>query len=122
MRNNANSGSAPGNRRRIVLALVLAAFMGSPPATASDLAAGKKKARMCAVCHGIDGIAKAPNAPNLAGEAAVYIMEQLLAFRSGKRTHEQMSIIAKGLNDSDIANLAAWYSAIKVTVELPKVD
>jgi cytochrome c553 len=31
-----------------------------------------------------------------------------------------MSIIAQGLSDEDIANVAAYYSAIKVTVELPE--
>jgi cytochrome c553 len=31
-----------------------------------------------------------------------------------------MSIIAEGLNDEDMANVAAWYSKIKITVEMPK--
>jgi cytochrome c553 len=31
-----------------------------------------------------------------------------------------MSIVAKSLTDSDIEELAGWYSAIKVTVEVPK--
>lgn len=37
----------------------------APPAFAADLAAGKKAAQ-CAVCHGQDGIAAIPEAPNLA--------------------------------------------------------
>ncbi|MCP3054246.1 c-type cytochrome [Aurantimonas marianensis] len=92
------------------------------PVTAAELAAGKEKAGMCATCHGIDGIAKAPNAPNLAGTNAFYITEQLKAFRSGARQHQQMSIIASGLSDEDIADLAAWYSAIKVTATMPAVE
>ena len=47
-------------------------------------------------------------------------MAQLKAYRSGKRRHEQMSIVAKMLTDADIDNLAEWYSSIKVTLELPK--
>jgi cytochrome c553 len=31
-----------------------------------------------------------------------------------------MSIVAKELSDDDIKNLAAWYSAIKISVEMPK--
>ncbi|WP_019341758.1 hypothetical protein [Pseudomonas stutzeri] len=31
-----------------------------------------------------------------------------------------MSVIAAGLSDEGIGNLAAWYSAIKVSVKLPK--
>jgi cytochrome c553 len=30
-----------------------------------------------------------------------------------------MSIIARGLSDAQIADLAAWYAALKVTVEVP---
>ena len=30
-----------------------------------------------------------------------------------------MSIIAKDLSDKQIADLAAWYAALKVTVEMP---
>lgn len=89
---------------------------------AADLATGKEKAAMCATCHGLDGIAKAPNAPNLAGTNAFYIAEQLKAFRSGGRQHEQMSIIASGLSDQDIEDLAAWYSAITVTATMPSVE
>lgn len=87
--------------------------------SAADAAAGKQKAQMCAVCHGLDGIAKIPDAPNLAGESPIYITRQLQAFRSGQRQHEQMSIIAQGLSDEDIADLAAWFSSLKITVEMP---
>jgi cytochrome c553 len=87
---------------------------------AADPQAGKKKTALCAVCHGVDGIAKNPDAPNLAGDNANYIIKQLRAFQSGARQHEQMTIIAKGLSDEDVANLAAWYSALKVTVEMPQ--
>ena len=31
-----------------------------------------------------------------------------------------MSIIAEGLSDDDIADLAAWYSALKVTAAMPQ--
>ena len=59
------------------------------------MAAGKKKARLCAVCHGLDGLSKNPEAPNLAGDDAGYIVKQLKAFQSGARQNEQMSIMAR---------------------------
>jgi cytochrome c553 len=102
-----------------VAAILTAAF--ASPALAADPAAGRKvAAATCAVCHGIDGLAKNPEAPHLAGENPTYLIKQLKAFKSGERKHEQMSIIAEGLNDDDMANVAAWYSKIKVTVEMPK--
>ncbi|KAB2874134.1 MAG: cytochrome c [Bauldia sp.] len=75
---------------------------------------------MCRTCHGIDGVAWIPIAPHIAGESSVYLQTQLKAFRSGKRQHEIMSVIAKQLSDEDIANLAAWYSSIEFSVEVPE--
>jgi len=96
--------------------------IGSGTGTASDGAAGKAKAQQCAVCHGIDGLAKRPDAPHLAGESELYLRKQLEAFRSGARQHEIMTIIAEALSDEDIGDLAAWYSSIKVSVELPNAE
>jgi cytochrome c553 len=85
-----------------------------------DPAAGRTKARQCAVCHGIDGVAKRPDAPNIGGESEQYLTRQLEAFRSGERHHEEMSIIAAGLSDQDIADLVAWYSSLKLEVRMPE--
>ncbi len=89
-------------------------------AQAADPALGKQKAKMCQTCHGIDGLARIPTAPHIAGESRVYIVTQLKAFRSGARTHEIMSLIAKDLSDEDIENLAAWYSSIEIEVRIPQ--
>ena len=72
-------------------------------ASANDPQAGRKKAAACKTCHGIDGIAKIPIAPHIAGESKVYLQTQLKAFRSGKRQHEMMSVVAKQLPDEDIS-------------------
>jgi cytochrome c553 len=108
-------------KQRLLLALAsLLLGSASIPALAADLSAAKAKAKMCAACHGIDGIAKVADAPNLAGNGELYLARQLQAFRSGERKHPQMSVIASGLSDEDIAAVTAWYSAIKVSVELPE--
>ena len=103
------------------LCLSAALFLALPaPATAADAKAGRElAAAKCQVCHGIDGIAKIPVAPHLAGENEIYLQTQLKAFRSGKRVHEMMSVVAKDLSDDDIANAAAWYSSIQITVTVP---
>ena len=102
-------------------AALIAAVVGTVPALAADPAAGKKVAQgTCAVCHGVDGIAKNPDAPHLAAENVEYLMRQLKAFKAGERKHEQMSIIAQGLSDEQMANVAAWYSSIKIKAEMPK--
>lgn len=95
----------------------LCLMAGAAPATAADAVAGRGKAAPCAVCHGADGIAVAPDAPNLAGQNELYTATQLRAYRDGTRKHEVMSLMAKPLTDADIDNLAAWFASIKVEVK-----
>ena len=76
-------------------------------------------AQMCSTCHGANGLSTLPNAPNLAGQPAIYVAEQMRAYRSGKRTHEVMNVVAKPLSDADIDALAAWYASIKIEVKTP---
>ncbi len=98
---------------------VLAAVLSLASAShASDLAAGKAKAATaCAVCHGPLGLAMAPNTPHLAGQPQPYLAEQLRNYRSGKRHHEVMSVIAKPLTDPEIDNLSHWFASLQLQVE-----
>jgi cytochrome c553 len=104
----------------VAWAVMLAGTVGCPALQAADAAAGRQKAAMCQTCHGIDGVGKLPDVPHIAGENTEYLVSQLDAFRSGERQHEQMSIIASGLSDEDIADLSAWYSSIQFTVTVPE--
>ncbi len=94
--------------------LVLAA---AAPASAQDVVAGRRvAARVCSGCHGVDGIAKVPEAANLAGQDAGYLSRQLTAFRGGARKNEQMNAIVKTLTPQQIADVTAYYAAVKVEV------
>jgi cytochrome c553 len=98
------------------MALAMAA---ASPTLAGDAAAGRDKAQLCVVCHGLDGVSKNPDAPNLSGQVESYLVRSLKAYKSGERKNEQMSIIAPGLEDQDIADLAAYYASIKIAVTPP---
>ncbi len=98
----------------IAAALALAA-----PAHAGDVRAGRTKAIGCQACHGLDGLSKHPEAPNLAGQIENYLAKALAEYRSGERKNETMVIVAKDLVDEDIANLAAFYAAIQIEVIPP---
>jgi len=89
---------------------ICAAALGSI-AQADEIEAGKLKARSCAVCHGLEGISLNPIAPNLAGQPRMYLVEQLKAYRSGKRDNALMGVIAKPLSDQDISELSSWYAS-----------
>ncbi|MCX2860656.1 cytochrome c [Paucibacter sp. PLA-PC-4] len=99
--------------------LLFIALLAALPAGAQDIAAGRAKAQACAVCHGPLGISSQPDAPHLAGQSAIYLSSQLKAYRSGARLHEVMAVMAKPLSDADIANLAAWYAAIRIEAHAP---
>ncbi len=100
----------------LVPALVAAALSGWSAAHA-DLQAGRQKAQMCATCHGPQGLASMANTPNLAGQPEVYLSEQLKHYRSGRRVHEMMTLIAKPLTDDDIQSLALWYSSQQIELK-----
>ena len=88
-------------------------------AQAADTRAGRQKAITCQACHGLDGLSKHPEAPHLAGQIENYTAKALREYRSGERRHEIMAIVAKGLTDEDISNLAAYYAAIQIEVITP---
>ena len=89
------------------------------PALAADPATARSRAAQCFVCHGADGLAKVPDAPNLAGQNGAYLVKALKDYRSGKREHEVMSMMAKNLSDDDISLVASYFSSIAVTVKAP---
>jgi cytochrome c553 len=83
---------------------------------AGDPSKGKQLAQSCATCHGSNGVATLAEAPNLAGQNEIYLVEQLRNFRNGKRVNEVMNVMSKPLSDEDIDHLAAWYSSISIQI------
>lgn len=76
-----------------------------------DPTAGKALAQNCAACHGDAGVGSNPAWPNIAGQAPEYLVNSLKAFRAGLRKDPMMAGVVRGLSDTDITNLAAFYSA-----------
>jgi cytochrome c553 len=90
------------------------------PALAADPEAGRQVANMCRTCHGLDGYALVPIAPHIGGEPREYLEAQLMAYKTGAREHEMMSIVAAGLSAEQIADVAAWYAAHDAVATLPE--
>ncbi len=104
----------------VAATLLAIAMLFASDSRAADLAAGKARAEaLCQICHGLDGQSTLPDAPHLSGQPEQYLVIQLEAYRSGQRQHPQMTIIARMLSDEDIANVALWYSSIRVSIEMP---
>jgi cytochrome c553 len=106
-----------GCSRALLLVFSLLASTLVISAQANDIEAGNTKAMSCTMCHGANGISQMPGVPHLAGQPAIYVVEQLKNFRSGKRNNEIMNVIAKTLSDKEINDLAAWFESIKIEVK-----
>ncbi len=103
----------------LVPACLLLASAGA--SHAGDVKAGRGKAMMCQACHGLDGLSKTPDAPNIAGQIEPYLVTQLQAFKTGVRKNDAMSVVAPTLSDKDIEDLAAYFAAIEISVgKLPQ--
>lgn len=69
----------------------------------------------CTSCHGEEGNKPIDGMyPKIGGQYADYVEHALLAYRNGTRagaTADVMAAQAKGLNDQQIANLAAYFAS-----------
>lgn len=102
--------------KKIIGLAVIALLASTPTFAAGDAAAGQAKSAICASCHGADGIAVIPGYPNLKGQNAQYIESSLKAYKNKQRSGGNSAVMqpmAAMLNDADMANLAAYYSAMK---------
>ena len=70
-----------------------------------------KVAKVCVTCHGRDGFGTTPLNPNLAGQSSIYLIQQLTAFRDGKRNSEVMNITAASLTDDEIRIISEYYES-----------
>jgi cytochrome c553 len=89
---------------------MIAAF--APQGAAGDATAGRKKAVQCQACHGLDGLAKIPGAPHIAGQVEEYLVKAIRAYRSGARKDEMMTVAVRTLSDEDVEDLAAYYASL----------
>ena len=106
------SGKQSGLRRAVALLAtglpLLACTLSAP---AADPAAGRDKAQICVACHGAGGNSVNPAVPSLAGQPNQFIATQLVMFREGNRKDPQMSPFAANLTNTDLRDLAAYFSS-----------
>jgi len=95
--------------------ILMASLIFTAPVMAGDIDVGKAGATVCAGCHGLDGKSTAPGFPNLAGQDYKYLKVQIENFRNKSRTGGQAALMygmVAGLSDTDIDNLATYFSSL----------
>jgi cytochrome c553 len=94
----------------------LAALSTPVRGRAADVEAGKQKTAVCVPCHGENGNSTNPAVPSLAAQPALYTYYQLLMFREGQRVNPQMSAVTANLSNTDMQEIAAYYTEQKPVV------
>ena len=78
------------------------------------IATGRQRAILCQNCHGDDGNSTQLEVPNLAGQNAGYLLEQINRFASGDRKDFVMNQLAENFTTEDKINLAIFYYSMPV--------
>ena len=103
-------------RTALTLALAAIALICGPAAAESlidgDADAGEAKAITCTACHGNEGNSVTPLWPNIAGQNAKYIANQLKAFKDGDRHDPLMTSQAMLLSNQDMYDIAVYFESL----------
>ena len=91
--------------------LIATAMAFGVTAHAADPAAGKEKSKVCAACHGENGISQTADFPKLAGQYNDYLVRALNDYKLGVRKNPIMAGQVANLKKEDIADLAAYFSS-----------
>jgi cytochrome c553 len=97
---------------RFVFTVVLMLAAGLSVCAANESTVPPKPDAACAACHGAGGNQPiSPEIPRLAGQEYDYLVQALMQYRGGARQNPIMGAMAKSLSDTQIRNLARYYSA-----------
>ena len=118
--NSFHGGFTEHSMRGLILGLAALVVTSPFAQAAGDSTAGRTVMVKCQSCHGKDGLATNNSAPNIAGQKEDYLVKSLMAYKDGERKSSMMWANVRNLSDEDIANVAAYYAAIKITVEVPQ--
>jgi cytochrome c553 len=80
-----------------------------------------QRTQACTVCHGKEG--RATNAgyfPRIAGKPAVYLYNQLVNFRDGRRTYAAMTHLVDHLSDEYLREIAVYFSSLNLPYPAPQ--
>lgn len=75
---------------------------------------GEERTLLCQHCHGSDGNSLQPDVPNLAGQNAKYLLEQINKFATRQRDDFVMSDLAANFSSEDKVNIAIFYHSMAV--------
>ena len=100
-------------QKTLFILAALALGFSLPAQAKGDYEAGKAKSTTCAACHGADGVSTVPSFPKLAGQHRDYIYQALEDYKAGRRKNPIMAGQVQALSDTDMQDLATYFSQQK---------
>jgi cytochrome subunit of sulfide dehydrogenase len=94
-------------------ALLLIAAAAPLVALAQDNGVARSLAATCASCHGTDGRSVTSEVIPLAGLPKSFLVDQMNAFKDGRRPATIMHQLAKGYTEAQIELIADYFAAQK---------
>ena len=98
-------------RRVFVFCGIVMSTANADAQTGTDPARGAPKAAACGACHGSPTNPPLAGMPTLAGQQAEFLAMQMFLLREGLRDVPQMAGMLKGWSDTDLNDVAAYFSA-----------
>ncbi len=92
----------------VALASLLSSGLLDRPAQAADVEYGAYLAQECTSCH--QNNVEKPGIPQIFGLPMDYFIQALNWYKDGARDNATMQVIARSLDDEQIAALAAYYA------------
>ena len=85
----------------------------------AKIGSAERQIQNCDNCHGPGGAGEPPAIPYLGGQYAHYIAFTLQMWQQGyrKNSPNEMTVVAKKLDDQEIAAVAAYYQQVRSTLE-----
>ena len=74
--------------------------------------ASASRSRVCAGCHGVNGISETPGVPHLAGQRPAYLYLELKAYQAGVRGDSTMKNVVMPLSDDALFKAAAYFASL----------
>jgi cytochrome c553 len=99
--------------RDAAIAATMCWLVAVPCVAFADRVSGEEKAESCLLCHGAFAKEGKHYVPILDGQPPAYLMAQLTAYKTGKRTETAMKTSAAGLSADDLKDLADYFVSRK---------
>jgi len=111
-------------RHKWIYSVIAAAiFIPFAALAASSISEGERLGRPCAGCHAGNGYAPGEYIARIGGQNAQYMTKVMTEYATAKRPGSvEMSIIAKGYSEADMAAISEYYAAKKWANSTNRID